>query len=99
MAKTLQDSEEIDSLTTIVLNSLSNGFLVSSNEMLLSQEENVKDLHNWTCHLPESITLEEYQYRLKVAKVSLARSVKETMVAISSRKAQMILRKPILLTS
>ena len=59
----------------------------------------MRDLHDWTLNLPESGTLEDYQYRLKVARASLKISVEETMVAVASQKRSVQARYPISLTS
>jgi predicted solute-binding protein len=72
---------EVDHLTTIVLNSIGN-YDGTNVGKVLADARNVHDLQNWTLDVSSEMTIDDYLYRLKVARVSLSRSVEETMLAV-----------------
>lgn len=77
---------DTDSLATIVKNSSIKGYLAASgDDNLMASGSTVDELIEWTLNLPGDATIDDYRYRLEMARTSLGKPVLETMKVLALR--------------
>lgn len=76
-------------MATIVKNSLGKGFFIEAEDTednLMANSASIDELVEWTLSLPDGATVEDYDYRLEMARVSLSKPLHQTMTVMASRR-------------